>query len=162
LIRLLPGHELPKPAPVDGGPDDWRTIARAIYKQMRGADVGQGYDGALKRIAALEAEITALKAGASPEESAPTPPPAGNVVPLRNPSGSSPPASAAPTPPSPPFVNGTSDLVARYSVPDEPWREHTRIDWVPPSKKTSPRAKTIAGNPDPTIGPGTGSGHNAT
>jgi hypothetical protein len=34
-------------------------------------------------------------------------------------------------PPSRPFVNGTSDLVARYSAPDEPWREYMNANYDP-------------------------------
>jgi hypothetical protein len=108
LIALLPGRELPEPAPVDGGPNDPRQIMWENYKRQRdrGADVGQGYDGALKRIAALEAELAELKAAGAPAPDEPSddipvvvarvPAPAGNVVPLSRPLATSAPASAAP------------------------------------------------------------------
>jgi hypothetical protein len=65
LIALLPGHELPEPAPAEGGPSDPRTIMWENYKQMRdcGALHGEDYDGKVRRIAELEAEIERLKAG---------------------------------------------------------------------------------------------------
>jgi hypothetical protein len=135
LIRLLPGHELPEPAPVDGGPGDPRVHMWNTYKQMRdrGADVGQGYDGLKLTVEKLQAELAVKDARigeleASLAGSVPLPP---NAVKLSLRNDKSPPAAAAPAPAARPFVNGTSDLVARYSVPDEPWREHLNRHYDP-------------------------------
>jgi hypothetical protein len=78
--------------------------------------------------AALRVEIEALRAvgGAAQVESAPAAPLPDNVVPLTKPAAPAPAAA-----PSRPFVNGTSDLVARYTVPDEPWREHMNANYDP-------------------------------
>jgi hypothetical protein len=122
LVKLLPSEP---PQPLSRGPGP-REIMLETYKAMRarGAAFGQGYDGLKLENERLRARVAELEAGApAPDESAPTPLP-DNVVPLARP-----PAAAAPAPAARPFVNGTSDLVARYAVPDEPWRQHTRIDW---------------------------------
>jgi hypothetical protein len=127
LIALLPNRELPESAASRVDP---RAHMWAVYSEMRrrGADVGQGYDGLKLENERLRAEIAELKAaGPAPASDAPPPaaPPApSNVVPLSRP-------SAAAAPASPPFVNGTSDLVARYAVPDEPWREHLNRHYDP-------------------------------
>jgi hypothetical protein len=95
-----------------------------MQMRERGADAFEGYDGKVKQVEALQAEVAALKTEiarlTSADLASPTLVDAGdNVVPLARP-----PASAAPAPaaPSKPFVNGTSDLVASYPAPDEPWR----------------------------------------
>ena len=95
LVKLLPS-EPPQPASLGADP---RQIMWETYSGMRAraAAVFEGYDGKVAQVAALQgeveqlkAEIERLKAGApAPDESTPMPPPAGNVVPLRNPSGSS-------------------------------------------------------------------------
>jgi hypothetical protein len=108
LIRLLPNRELPEPAPAEGGPNDPRTIMWENYKRQRdrGALHGEGYDGLVLKVKALEAEIERLKAGTTaPDEPAvltgtnvPTNVPDGsNVVPLSRP----PAARATPQPPTP-------------------------------------------------------------
>jgi hypothetical protein len=110
LIRLLPGHELPEPAPVDGGPNDPRQIMWENYLGMRRrgeiADLASTFEGRGRRIAELEAEIAALKAGApapdEPSAGGGNPPssggnaPAGNVVSMKPP-----PAGAAASPAAP-------------------------------------------------------------
>jgi hypothetical protein len=145
LIALLPNRELPEPAPVDGGPNDPRVHMWNTYKQMRdrGADVGQGYDGALKRIATLEAEIAALKAGApapdlvAPETSGARAQPLlpDNVVPMPRPSSA---PAAGPTvtnvtvaaPPSAPAYdyNANQDWKS-YVNPDGSIRSTPRGRW---------------------------------
>src|SRR5438552_9477380 len=100
LSRLLPPLREPPPTNREDPRDYmWRT-----YSEMRrrGADVGQGYDGALKRIAELEAEIAALKAAGAPAPdepsatpTAPAAPAGGNVVPMARPSSASPSQAAA-------------------------------------------------------------------
>jgi hypothetical protein len=142
LVKLLPS-EPPQPASRGPGP---REIMLATYKAMRarGAAFGEGYDG-LKltverlqaELAAKDAEIAALKTGApAPDEtgrgSRTSSFRTDNVVALPRPPSPSAPASSPPaSPPSRPFVNGTSDLVARYAVPDEPWREHLNASYDP-------------------------------
>jgi hypothetical protein len=123
LIALLPGRELPEPKPADGGPSDPRRIMWETYKRMRdrGAAFGEGLDGAHKRIAELEAELAALKAGAP--ASSTTPPLPDNVVPLARPTTTE--RSVAATPPKPAQPQGNMvDLRAGYSDgPAEPWRD---------------------------------------
>jgi hypothetical protein len=130
LIALLPNRELPESAASRADP---RAHMWAVYSEMRrrGADVGQGYDGALKRIAALEAEIAALKAGVSPAPDEPSAP--SNVVTLSRPptertterSVVSPSPPAAPPKPAPPAPAADMvDLRAGYNDAVEPWREH--------------------------------------
>jgi hypothetical protein len=121
LIALLPGKSLPEPSPVEGGPNDPRTIMWENYKQMRdrGALVGEGYDGKVRRIAELEAEIAELKAQLAERAAASVPPPAGdNVVPLRQ-SCASTGASPPPPKPTPPAPTGL------LTDEPEPWRAFT-------------------------------------
>jgi hypothetical protein len=103
LIKLLPGRELPKPASSRDDPNSWRSQMWQTYQTMRarGAAAGQGYDGKVARIAELEAEVAALKAGGAgksvdddvPEAVERVPASAaGNVVPLPRPN---PPAAPA-------------------------------------------------------------------
>jgi hypothetical protein len=125
LAKLLPAAVLAAPPPEHR--IDPRQIMLETYMGMRRrgelADPMSTYEGRGRRIAELEAEIAAMKAGApAPDESTPAPLP-DNVVPLPRPA-SAPAASPPAAPPSRPFVNGTSDLVARYAAPDEPWRQH--------------------------------------
>jgi hypothetical protein len=140
LAKLLPPLREPPPPTNREDPRDymWRT-----YSEMRarGALHGEGLDGLKLTVEKLQAELAAKDARIGELEAAlagsvPLPP---NAVKLRNdnpgsrapssrPAGAATPA-APPPPAARPFVNGTSDLVARYSVPDEPWRQHTRIDW---------------------------------
>jgi hypothetical protein len=60
LAKLLPPLREPPPAADGPSPQEimWRT-----YKQMRdrGADVGQGYDGKVKQVEALQSEVEQLK-----------------------------------------------------------------------------------------------------
>jgi hypothetical protein len=133
LIRLLPS-EPPKPASTRDDPRQhmWRTY---LEMRRRGADVGQGYDGLVLKVKALEAEIEALKAAGAPAPDGSTgvlPP---NVVPLRTTDRSvaspSPPAAPA-APPSKPFVNGLSDVpqhVRDTRPQNEAWRSFVKIDW---------------------------------
>jgi hypothetical protein len=79
LIKLLPGRELPKPAPPADDPNDPRKIMLATYMSMRrrGEIAGPEYsrDAALKRIAELEAKIAAMSSTAiTPTESDIVPP----------------------------------------------------------------------------------------
>jgi hypothetical protein len=138
LAKILP--PLREPPSAINAPDP-RTIMWETYLGMRrrgeAADLASTFEGRGRRIAELEAEVAALKAAGAPapecaaggtfdeaEASVPD-----NVVKLRHATSPQPPRPAPPPPAARPFVNGTSDLVARYSVPDEPWRQHTRIDW---------------------------------
>jgi hypothetical protein len=117
LSKLLPPAVLAAPPPANCPYP--RAAMWATYKSMRdrGAAFGEGYDGKVRRIAELEAEIERLKAGdfpvsgksdapgASTGQNAPV---GDNVVPLREPSK---PAPAAPV------QRGLlTDAV------DEPWR----------------------------------------
>jgi hypothetical protein len=125
LVKLLPS-EPPKPASSSPSPQEimWRT-----YKQMRdrGADVGQGYDGKVKQVEALQSEVEQLKGEieqlkAQLAGSVPLP---DNVVKmsLRNdiPSPSAP-ASAAPAAPPEPAPPQYQLVPA-----DEPWRPYSHL-----------------------------------
>jgi hypothetical protein len=134
LIALLPGQKLAEPVPVDGGPSDPRQIMLRTYMEMRrrGALAGEGLDGAKLRIerltaelAAKDAEIASLRAGAPDESSASSgtnATAADNVVPMpRTPS-----VPPKPAPPAP-----ATGLITD-SADDEPWRAFcTDVDGVP-------------------------------
>jgi hypothetical protein len=136
LARLLPPLREPPPAAnrIDPREYMWRTYldARRRGEIADPMTTHEGRKAEVERLraelAAKDAEIAALKAvGPAPAGDAPPPaasPAPSNVVPLSRP-------SAAAAPALPPFVNGTSDLVARYSVPDEPWREHLNRHYDP-------------------------------
>ena len=102
------GKLVPEPEHRSRG-EDPRQIMWETYVGMRrrGEIAGPEYsrDAALKRIAELEAEIAALRAGApAPDEPTLASPLPDNVVPLPRPTNapaSSPPASAAPAAPQP-------------------------------------------------------------
>jgi hypothetical protein len=102
LIRLLPGRELPKPAPRADDPNDPRRHMWAVYSEMRhrGALAGEGLDGAKLRIERLTAELANKDARIAELEatlagSVPLPP---NAVKLRNDNPSPPPAPSKPAP----------------------------------------------------------------
>jgi hypothetical protein len=89
LAKLLPPAVLAAPPPEHR--DDPREHLWQMYKQMRerGALAGEGYDGKVARIAELEAEVAALKAGGAvitPSEAdvrsqEPIDPPTSDIVP---------------------------------------------------------------------------------
>jgi hypothetical protein len=110
LIALLPNRELPESAASRADP---RAHMWAVYSEMRrrGADVGQGYDGALKRIAALEAEIAALKAGVPAPGESTAPPLPDNVVKLSTRVDNPRPPAAPPKPAPPPQAAPWKDYV---------------------------------------------------
>ena len=122
LIALLPNRELPESAASRADP---RAHMWAVYSEMRrrGADVGQGYDGALKRIAALEAEIAALKAGVPAPGESTAPPLPDNVVKLSTRVDNPSPPAAPPKPAPQPQAAPTSD----YNT-DQSWRSHVLPD----------------------------------
>jgi hypothetical protein len=65
LIALLPGRELPQPERDDPhDPNDSRQRLWAMYSTMRerAASVGEGYDGKVRRVAELSAEVEQLRA----------------------------------------------------------------------------------------------------
>jgi hypothetical protein len=125
LGRILPPAVLASPPEVNA--PDPRDFMWATYKQKRdrGALHGEGYDGKVKQVAALQgeveqlkAEIERLKAGASaPGESTLASPLPDNVVALpRATAGLS--AAATPPRPAPP----------QYELaPPEPWRGFTHL-----------------------------------
>jgi hypothetical protein len=146
LIRLLPS-EPPKPESAEHDPREimWRT-----YLEMRRrGELAESYlspqqrlEAARAKVAAIEAEISAL--APPPDEPSATPPapaaPVDNVVQLSlrndNPRPSAPPPPAAPPKPAPaaaPAATNMVDLRAGYSDgPAEPWREFcTDVDGVP-------------------------------
>jgi hypothetical protein len=139
LIALLPNRELP--APASSRPDP-RTIMWETYLGMRrrgeAADLASTFEGRGRRIAELEAEVAALKAGVpAPDESTSAPLP-DNVVTLpratadKQPPKPAPPQPAAAT--SAP-VQGELVMVVDQS-PAEPWREYVEPDG---SIRTTPR-----------------------
>jgi hypothetical protein len=91
----------------------------------------QRLEAARAKVAEIEAELAALAPPPDePSAGGANAPGGGNVVRLSRPPSA--PASSPPAaPPSKPFVNGTSDLVARYAVPDEPWRQHLNASYDP-------------------------------
>jgi len=100
LSRLLPPLREPVPDTNREDPRDymWRTYCEM---RARGAAFGQGYDGALKRIAELEAKVAELEAALAVSGADVTirraAPAADNVVPMsRTPSAPSKPAPPAP------------------------------------------------------------------
>jgi hypothetical protein len=115
LIRLLPNRELPEPAPAEGGPNDPRTIMWENYKRQRdrGALHGEGYNGKVRRIAELEAEIERLKAACAP-------------APVE--STATPPAPAAPTPSNVVPLKPPNPVTL---LPREPWREYMNAHYDP-------------------------------
>jgi hypothetical protein len=127
LAKLLPATVLASPPPPANAPDP-RAHMWAVYKQMRdrGAIHGEGYDGKVRRIAELEAEVAELEAalaGRAPGEST-VPPLPDNVVSLRNDtSESAVPKSASPAPSKPaPAAPDLIDIRQGYNDTPEPWR----------------------------------------
>jgi len=140
LTKLLPQNQ----EPASRGADP-RAAMLATYKAMRarGALHGEGYDGKVRRIAELEAEIERLKAGAAPDEgnnfrsngSSSSATPADNVVPLRTSERS----EVSPSPPAaPPVVDLASSRAnnaggsSGFSINGspggtEPWRPYTHL-----------------------------------
>jgi hypothetical protein len=153
LVKLLPS-EPPQPAARGA---DARQIMWENYLGMRRrgelADPMSTFEGRKAEVERLRAKVAELEL-AEPtggenfpkggENSLPeTLPP--NVVPMSRattgeqkpfPGVETPAVAPKPAPPpaaapSRPFVNGTSDLVARYTVPDEPWRQHMNANYDP-------------------------------
>ena len=129
LIALLPNSKLPEPAPVEGGPNDWRTIAWANYKRMRdrGALAGEGLDGAKLTIERLQVELAAFKSEneqlrAQLAGSVPLPP---NAVKLRNDNPSPPSAPPKPAPAAP------ATGIITDNVGSEPWRDYLNRNFDP-------------------------------
>jgi hypothetical protein len=122
LIALLPNRELPESAASRADP---RAHMWAVYSEMRrrGADVGQGYDGALNRIAELEAEVAALKAGVPAPGESTAPPLPDNVVKLSTRVDNPSPPAAPPKPAPQPQAAPTYD----YNT-DQSWRSHVLPD----------------------------------
>jgi hypothetical protein len=147
LIRLLPS-EPPKPA--SSGPDPRQIMWETYLGMRRRGELADSYrspqqrlEAARAKVAEIEAELAALAPPpAEPSATPPAPAAPDNVVRLSRPPtertsersvvapSPSPPAASA-APPSQPFVNGTSDLVARYAVPDEPWQDHLNRHYDP-------------------------------
>ena len=134
LTKLLPKTATEAPS----HRADPRKALLALILQMRERDgiPDEGINEQAGEVAALKAELAALKAGGAgkavaddvPEMVERVPAPAAkNVVPLKPSS-----APAAPEPPSKPFVNGLSDVPQRVRdtrPANEPWRRYTRIEW---------------------------------
>jgi hypothetical protein len=150
LIALLPGRELPEPAPVDGGPNDPRTIMWENYKRQRdrGADVGQGYDGLVRKVKTLEAELASKDARIAELEAAlagsvPLPPNAvklstrnDNPSPSANRNHGS--VSADAPPPAAASAPRTVDVNALPPAEPEPWRAFVNADG---SIRSQPRGR---------------------
>jgi len=109
LIALLPGRELPQPAAnrIDPRQIMWETY---LAMRRRGELGERAVQPSLRqKIAELEAEVAALKAGGATAHPAALPlhdakvitPPPDNVVPLK-PTAAAPPPQAAPPPPAAP------------------------------------------------------------
>jgi hypothetical protein len=150
LIALLPGKELPEPVSSRADP---RQIMWETYKRMRerGAQFGQGYDGLVLKVKALEAEIERLKAGAPvPEEagganatsSGATAPVGGNVVRLSRPTNERTDATAAPPKPAPPPAAPAAPLppaAPQYDYnTNQDWKSWVNSDG---SIRTTPRGR---------------------
>ena len=146
LIRLLPNRELPEPAPAEGGPNDPRTIMWENYKRQRdrGALHGEGYDGLVLKVKALEAELAIKDARIAELEatlagSVPLPP---NAVKLRDNGRACAAAPAAPPKPElPPPAAASAPVLGELVMvvdasPQEPWR-----DYIEPTGeiRTTPR-----------------------
>jgi hypothetical protein len=131
LSQLLPSLREPPPA---NAPDP-RAAMWAVYKRMRdrGAIHGEGYDGKVRRIAELEAEVERLKAGTTaPGEGnnidshrcSSSATPGGNVVQLSpRVDNSSPPAADVVVDLRASRANGAGGSAGfRIGPADEPWR----------------------------------------
>jgi hypothetical protein len=137
LIALLPNSKLPEPKPADGGPSDPRVHMWNSYlaARRRGeiAKAESTYEGALREVERLRAEVEALKAGAAAPTvpngtgvvpKGPVEPALDNVVPLARPTTAHQ-CAVAPQPPKPapqPQAANMVDLRAGYNNAEEPWR----------------------------------------
>ena len=136
LAKILPPlRELPPPA---NRPDPRQIMWETYVAMRRRGELAASYlspqqrlEAARAKVAEIEAELAALAPPPDePSAGGANAPGGGNVVRLSRPPSA--PASSPPAaPPSKPFVNGTSDLVARYAVPDEPWRQHLNASYDP-------------------------------
>jgi hypothetical protein len=136
LIRLLPVAATAAP---EHRREDPRAALLKIIMTMRerDADAFEGYDGKVKQVEALQAEVAQLRAqlaGKAPEHSdVPTlvervPAPADNVVPLK------PPTSAAPAPAAPAYDYDANSDWKRYVNADgsiSPTPRSSGHDWGP-------------------------------
>jgi hypothetical protein len=132
LGRLLPAAVLASPPPAHS-PDPrqimWETY---IGMRRRGEIAGPEYsrDAALKKIAALEAEVAALKAGspAAPAPAPAAPTPAANVVPLPRP----------PSPPAAPVTRTTANPPQYDYNANSEWKDYVNSDG---SIRSTPRGR---------------------
>jgi hypothetical protein len=147
LIALLPSQKLPETSPVEGGPDDWRTIVWENYLEARrkgeSADPMSTFEGRGREIEKLRARVAELEASA-PEcpNSVPSGEPinaatardhavGGNVVPLRTDDRSSvSPSPPTATPASAKSVRHVADKIAAPPPPAAPAYDYNaNQDW---------------------------------
>jgi hypothetical protein len=133
LIALLPNRELPEPAPVDGGPNDPRTIMWENYCDMRRRAVpaisehGNLVDSLRASLIGLAEEIEQANAPASVGDTAtPAPPAPSNVVPLSR-TPAAPAAQPVPQPPRPCRIGET-------------WSPERGFQPIPPKPNDPPAA----------------------
>jgi hypothetical protein len=128
LIALLPGKALPEPKPADGGPSDPRVHMWNTYLEARRrgeiAKAESTYEGALREVERLRAELAALKAAGVPAPGESTAPPLpDNVVKLSTRVDNPSPPAAPPKPAPQPQAAPTYD----YNT-DQSWRSHVLPD----------------------------------
>ena len=126
LARLLPPAVLATP-PAEPREDPRKALLEMILQMRdRDADAFEGYDGKVKQVEALQAEVEQLRAqlaGRTPEDSdvptvverVPVPAPAAKVVPLER---RTPPPTSASAPPAPSYDYDR----------ERGWRDHVQPD----------------------------------
>jgi hypothetical protein len=130
LIKLLPASKLPEPRHENDVRE--RLVQGYMEARARAAAAGQGYDGLVLKVKALEAELAALKGArgnespeqAPPEPASPTPLP-DNVAVLSRPGQSSAPV-ATPAPPQPPQTCTAEESRRRMDAVNQPIPERIR------------------------------------